>query len=45
MEVIAEYKPGERVDLRFHHGVEPAYVVQGASVHAPGKDAMMLPTF
>jgi quercetin dioxygenase-like cupin family protein len=44
MEVIAEYKPGERVDLRFHHGVEPAYVVQGASVHAPGKDAMMLPT-
>ncbi len=41
---IAEYKPGEGIDLHFHHGVEAAYVVQGASVQAPGKDAMTLPT-
>ena len=47
MEVIAsvaEYKNGEGIDLHFHHGVEAAYVVQGASVQAPGKDPMMLPT-
>ncbi|MBT2303435.1 hypothetical protein J7E70_23580 [Variovorax paradoxus] len=44
MTVIAEYKPGEGVDLHFHHGVEAVYVVQGASVHASGKDAMALPT-
>jgi len=47
MEVIAsvaEYKPGEGIYLHFHHGVEAAYVVQGASVQAPGKDPMTLPT-
>lgn len=47
MEVIAsigEYKPGEGIELHFHHGVEAAYVVQGAKVQAPGKDAMTLPT-
>jgi quercetin dioxygenase-like cupin family protein len=47
MEVIAsvaEYKPGDGVDLHFHHGVEAAYVVQGASVQAPGKDPMTLAT-
>ena len=47
MEVIAsvaEYKKGEAIDLHFHHGIEAAYVVQGASVQIPGKDAMALPT-
>jgi quercetin dioxygenase-like cupin family protein len=47
MEVIAsigEYKPGESIDLHFHHGIEAAYVVQGASVQAPGKDPATLPT-
>ena len=47
MEVIAstgEYKPGESIDLHIHHGIEAAYVVQGASVQAPGKDPAMLPT-
>ena len=47
MEVIAsvaEYKPGDGIDLHIHHGVEAAYVVQGASVQAPGKDPMTLPT-
>ncbi len=47
MEVIAsvaEYKRGEGIDLHFHHGIEAAYVVQGASVQAPGKDPVMLPT-
>ena len=47
MEVIAsigEYKPGESIDVHIHHGVEAAYVVQGASVQVPGRDPMMLPT-
>jgi len=40
MEVIAslaEYKPGDSVDLHFHHGVEAVYVIQGAMVQVPGK--------
>ena len=47
MEVIAstgEYKLGDSIDLHIHHGIEAAYVVQGASVQAPGKDPTMLPT-
>lgn len=47
MEVIAstaEYKPGDTIDAHFHHGVEAAYVVQGASVQLPGKDPMTLTT-
>ncbi|MEO6408411.1 MAG: cupin domain-containing protein [Burkholderiaceae bacterium] len=47
MEVIAstaEYKDGEAIDLHFHHGIEAAYVVQGAMVQSPGKDAAPLPT-
>lgn len=47
MEVIAsigEYKPGESLDLHLHHGVEAAYVVQGASVQVPGKEPALLPT-
>lgn len=41
---VAEYKKGEAIDLHFHHGVEAAYVVQGASVQVSGKDPMALPT-
>ncbi len=40
MEVVAsiiEYKPGESGELHFHHGIEAAYVLQGASFEAPGK--------
>jgi quercetin dioxygenase-like cupin family protein len=47
MEVIAstaEYKPGDVIDVHFHHGVEAAYVVQGARVQAPGKDPVTLAT-
>jgi quercetin dioxygenase-like cupin family protein len=47
MEVIAstsEYKPGESIDLHIHHGIEAAYVVQGASVQSPDKEPTMLPT-
>jgi hypothetical protein len=47
MEVIAsigEYKNGESIDLHVHHGIEVAYVVQGASVQVPGQAPMMLPT-
>jgi quercetin dioxygenase-like cupin family protein len=47
MEVIAsvaEYKPGDSIGLHTHHGIEVAYVLQGASVQLPGKDPMALPT-
>ena len=47
MEVIAsvgEYKTGESIELHIHHGIEAAYVVQGAMVQVPGKDPMSLPT-
>jgi len=47
MEVIAsvaEYKPGDSIGLHTHHGVEAAYVLQGASVQLPGKDPMALAT-
>ncbi len=47
MEVIAstaEYKPGETIDVHTHHGVEAAYVLQGASIQVPGKDPMTLAT-
>src|SRR3984893_6295797 len=41
MEVIAsivEYKPGESGELHSHHGVEAAYVLQGATLQSQGKD-------
>jgi quercetin dioxygenase-like cupin family protein len=47
MEVIAsvgEYKPGDTIDLHIHHGVEAAYVLQGAMVQLPGKDPMPMAT-
>jgi quercetin dioxygenase-like cupin family protein len=47
MEVIAsvaEYKPGETLERHSHPGLEAAYVVQGATVQAPGRDPMPLAT-
>ena len=47
MEVIAsvaEYKPGDSLGLHTHHGVEAAYVVQGASVQPQGKEPIVLRT-
>ncbi len=47
MEVIAsigEYKPGDGIGLHLHHGIEAAYVIQGALVQAPGRDPSPLPT-
>jgi quercetin dioxygenase-like cupin family protein len=41
---VAEYKPGASLARHTHHGVEAAYVVQGASVQYPGKAAVTLPT-
>lgn len=46
MEVIAsvaEYPPGAGIDLHVHHGIEAAYVVQGASIRAADKEPMALP--
>jgi quercetin dioxygenase-like cupin family protein len=47
MEVIAsvaEYRPGDSLALHSHHGVEAAYVLQGASVQYAGKAPVTLPT-
>ena len=47
MEVIAstaEYKPGDTINLHFHHGIETAYVIQGGTIQVPGKDPAPLPT-
>ena len=47
MEVVSsfgEYKPGDKLPRHLHHGIEAAYVVQGAKVQVPGKDPMELPT-
>lgn len=41
---IAEYKPGDSIDLHLHHGVEVAYVIQGASVQVAGKEPIVLAT-
>ena len=41
---IAEYKPGEILASHFHHGIEAAYVIQGAMIQLPGKEATMLET-
>jgi quercetin dioxygenase-like cupin family protein len=41
---IAEYKPGEGIELHIHHGIEAAYVLQGATVQIPGKEPRQLPT-
>jgi hypothetical protein len=41
---IAEYKPGDTLDLHIHHGIETAYVIQGAKIQMPGKDPMTIPT-
>jgi len=32
------------IGLHVHHGIEAAYVLQGASVQLPGKDPTMLAT-
>jgi quercetin dioxygenase-like cupin family protein len=47
MEVIAsvaEYKPGTFVRRHSHHGVEVAYVVQGAAIQVPDKPGGTLAT-
>ncbi|MDP9139521.1 MAG: cupin domain-containing protein [Pseudomonadota bacterium] len=47
MEVIAsvaEYGPGERIDFHVHHGIEAAYVVQGAAIEVAGKAPTTLET-
>lgn len=47
MEVIAsvaEYKPGESIGLHIHHGIEAAYVVQGASIQTAGGEPAKLTT-
>ena len=40
---VSEYRPGETLPRHLHHGLEAAYVIQGAKVKAPGKEAFELP--
>lgn len=40
---LSEYQPGDTLRRHLHHGVEAAYVVQGASIQAPGKAPIALP--
>ena len=47
MEVISsivEFKPGETLPPHIHHGVEAAYVLQGALLQAPGKEPVLMAT-
>jgi quercetin dioxygenase-like cupin family protein len=41
---ITEYQPGDEIKRHIHHGVESAYVVQGAMTQVPGKEPTPLPT-
>lgn len=47
MEVIvskSEYKPGERLPNHIHHGLEAAYVIQGADIELDNQKRSKLPT-
>jgi quercetin dioxygenase-like cupin family protein len=41
---VSEYKPGDSINLHFHHGVEAGYVLEGGKIQVPGKDAAELAT-
>ncbi len=41
---IVDVPPGASVPRHFHHGIETAYVVEGAMIQDPGKAPQMLPT-
>ena len=41
---VSEYKPGDMLNLHFHHGVEAGYVVEGGRIQVPGRDATELVT-
>lgn len=40
---VAEYKPGDVLESHSHHGLEAAYVIQGAKVEMPGREPSDLP--
>jgi len=40
----SEYNPGDGIDLHFHHGLEAAYVIQGAEIQSPGKAPTQMTT-
>jgi len=40
----AEYKPGEGIPLHVHHGLEAAYVIQGAEIQVPGRPSTQMAT-
>ena len=47
MEVISsilEVQPGATLPRHFHHGIEAAYVIEGAMIQDPGEEPRMLPT-
>tara|TARA_Y100000296_G_scaffold80726_1_gene106730 strand:+ start:185 stop:583 length:399 start_codon:yes stop_codon:yes gene_type:complete len=40
----ATYMPGDTLPRHFHHGLEAAYVIQGARVRIQGRGELELPT-
>jgi quercetin dioxygenase-like cupin family protein len=47
MEVISstgDYRPGEEIRRHIHHGIESAYVLEGAMIQLPGKEPTLLAT-
>jgi quercetin dioxygenase-like cupin family protein len=41
---VVEMKPGDRLPLHIHHGIETAYVLEGGMVEVPGKPPIAMPT-
>lgn len=41
---IGEYKRGDSIGPHVHHGIEAAYVIQGATIQVTGKDPVLLAT-
>ncbi len=41
---IVEYKPGESAPRHLHHGVEIAYILEGAMIQLPGKEPTRMET-
>ena len=40
---VVEMKPGDRLPLHIHHGIETAYVLEGGMVEVPGKPPFAMP--
>ena len=41
---ISEYKPGDKMNVHFHHGIEAGYVLEGGKAEMPGNPSFALNT-